>query len=130
MNQSVKRNGGWITPCGLPAFTDYDLAEKVAATPLPKADHEKALLLTVGLIPGKYGMLSRPDRDWLMQKAKEHNLLPRVFKKKKRREAPPVAADRYLDDHTEGAERGLAIWCSQVPALGGTMPVPPARRSW
>lgn len=128
MNQSVKR-ASTVCPNGLPALDDYTLATRIAALPLLQADHDRAVLLTCGLIPGKFGLLKRADRDWLMKMAVANDVLPRIFKKKKKRPEAPVAADRYLDDHTEGTEFGLALRCSQVPSLGGKMPVPP-RRAW
>ena len=125
-----KHKPGWTTPAGLPCFDDHQLANKVAALILPAEDHTRAVLLTVGLEPGKYGTLKQADRDWLMKKAQENSLLPRLPRR------PPgqkclYAQDPYSDRESEAMKKVLSeVVAAQVPALGGQMPVPPARRNW
>lgn len=129
MNQSVKRTGV-LAPFGLPALDDHALANKVAELTLPAEDHKRAVLLTVGLIPGKFGLLSRPDRDWLTHIAHDAGLLPRLHRR------PPgqkclYAQDPYSDRESPALAKVLkTIVSKMVPALGGVLPTPPPRRNW
>ena len=129
MNQSVKRTGV-LAPFGLPPLDDHALANKVAELTLPEPDHKRAVLLTVGLIPGKFGLLSRPDRDWLTKLALNAGVLPRLHRR------PPgqkclYAQDPYSDRDSEALAKVLKnIVAKMVPSLGGQLPTPPPRRNW
>ena len=125
MNQSSKRTvtGSLTTPSGLPAIDDWHLAQMCSLIPLPPEDHDRACRLTVGLAPGKFGLLKRKDRDWLMKLAAKHSLLPRMPKKPKQPEGdlPP---DAYSTRLTKGAQLAAAhLDTFRYP--GGKMPVPP-----
>ncbi len=102
MNQSRKRTvtGSKLCPNGLPALTDKELADRIALIPLPPEDHRRAVLLTVGLVPGQFGLLRRADRDWLMGIAVKHEVLPRLYPKAKR-PRHLGAPDQYSDKECE-----------------------------
>jgi hypothetical protein len=134
MNHAVKRTvAGSITcPNGLPQLTDLDLAQRVSLLPLPANDHERAVKLCIGLVPDKYGLLRKKDRDWLMQTASANGALPKFPHKRKVQGSTndTIAPDRYMERETKGTLLACSIISKQVPALGGTMPTPPRRRHW
>ncbi len=121
MNHSKKRTaeGSRMCPNGLPAMDDKSLAEKVASLPLPQEEHRRAVLLTAGLVPGKFGLLRRADRDWLMTVASKAGALPRIFKKPKRPREASVGPDRYCDKPVDLP--------AVVMAQMGKIPLPPRR---
>lgn len=124
MSQTAER-ATVLCPNGLRQLDDHELAEKVASLPLPPEDHRRAVLLTMGLVPGKYGLLRMPDRDWLMKKASAAGVLP-AFKKRKKEHKDDLPGDRYgaMSHVTKGTLMAAAIIASQVPSLGGLMPAP------
>ena len=118
-----------MCPNGLPALDDHELATRVALLPLEASEHQKAILLTVGLVPGRFGLLARPDRDWLMKTALKMGALPKMPVRKKTDHS--LAPDHYCDQVSKETQRILEeVVAVQVPALGGRMPVAPARRNW
>lgn len=126
---ATRRRTGHTTPTGLPALDDHTLAFRVAALLLEPPDHERAQKLTVGLKEGLYGQLKKADRDWLIQVALRHGAMPRA--RPKRRDALPanLGNDSYSTKATAGTTSAASLLSTQVPSLGGTMPVPPNRRS-
>lgn len=122
-----KHKPGWTTPAGLPCFDDHALANKVAALPLHQEDHTRAVLLTVGLEPGKYGTLKQADRDWLMKKALEGDLLPKLPRR------PPgqkclYAQDPYSDRESSSLDRALQRIARWTRGSNGEMLSPPPIR--
>lgn len=119
MNQTRKRTAR-TTPNGLPAMDDKMLAERCALIELPPDEHKRVLRLTVGLEPGKFGLLKRADRDWLMKIAADNKLLPRRFPK-----TNGPRRDLVLDNYSDKP-------CDIPPAVTsqlGRIPRPVGRRT-
>lgn len=127
MNHSVKRtrSGSVTSPIGLPCLDDHQLATRVSLLPMEKDAHERAVLLLAGLVPGKFGLLTRKDRDWLVQIAVKAGVMPKFPKKPKQPEmANP--GDRFSSKETEGTALGAAH-LKKFAFPGGKMPLPPRR---
>ena len=104
MRQSAKRthSGSKTCPNGLPAVDDHNLVQRVSILPLEPEAHRRVVLLGQGLVPGKFGLLKRSDRDWLLQLAVAGKVMPQKFKPKSNVQ-PYVAADAYSARDSDGS---------------------------
>lgn len=128
MRQSVKRtvSGSRTTPIGLPSLDDHQLATRVAFLPLEQDAHTRATLLLAGLVPGKFGLLKRADRDWLTQIAIKAGAMPKFQRKPKQAEMH-MCADAYSSKETRGTLAAQAH-LAKYARPNGEMPKPPGRR--
>ena len=106
---------------------DHELCVRILELPLGETARAQIQDIADRLAPGKFGQLSTRLRDKLWKFAVQNGAVQRP---KKRRDAAyhTHAPDVYDSKESEGTARAAAVIASQVPSLGGRMPVPPNRR--
>ena len=106
---------------------DHELCLRILQLPLGETTRAQLQDIADRLTPGKFGQLSTPMRDKLWKFAVQNGAVQRP-KKRKTVAYHAHAPDVYDSKESAGTARAAAIIASQVPSLGGEMPVPPNRR--
>lgn len=107
---------------------DHELCLRILQLPLGETTRMKVQAIADQLVPGKFGQLSTVLRDKLWRFAVRNGAVQRP-KKRKAVQTLAVHTDSYDTRDTPETARAAKLIASQVPSLGGKMPVPPNRRS-
>lgn len=130
MKQQNRRSTNTPSPLfsNIQSIDDAELVKRVIALPIDDDLRAELVALDGKLKPGRFGVMRKGLRDRIIKIARAGGAIQKCTRPKGIK-TPLKAPDHYMDGVSEGTSLAEAIIAWQCPSLGGTMPVPPGKRS-